>query len=187
MPLTFQVAIFMAVARYRMLRCMPTALFVRLLCSLLMVWLGVGAAAAQQPPPGPLPTPSPTMAEALKGLELARAAASKMGVALSCAVVDARGDLVALARMDNARFFTADVARGKAQVSAMFGQPSGNLAQFGTNPAFANLNLTAQGRLYPVQGAVPLMRGTQLFGGVGCSGGSGQQDEDAAKAAAAGF
>jgi hypothetical protein len=148
MPLTFQVAIFMAVARYRMLRCMPTALFARLLCSLLMVWLGVGAAAAQQPPPAPLPTPSPTMAEALKGL---------------------------------------DLARGKAQVSAMFGQPSGNLAQFGTNPAFANLNLTAQGRLYPVQGAVPLMRGTQLFGGVGCSGGSGQQDEDAAKAAAAGF
>jgi uncharacterized protein GlcG (DUF336 family) len=127
------------------------------------------------------------MAEAMKALDLARATAVKMNVGLSCAVVDVRGDLVALARMDNARFFTTDVARGKAQVSAMFGQPSGNLAQFGTNPAFANLNLTAQGRLYPVQGAVPITRGSQLLGAIGCSGGSGQQDEDAAKAGAAGF
>lgn len=141
---------------------------------------------AQQPAP-PLPLPAPTMAEAMKALDLARASATTLGVSLSCAVVDSRGDLVALARMDNARFFTADVARGKAQVSAMFGQPSGNLAQFGTNPAFANLNITAQGRLYPVQGAVPIVRGPQLIGAIGCSGGSGQQDEDAAKAGAAGF
>lgn len=141
---------------------------------------------AQQPAP-PLPLPAPTMAEAMKALETARAAASKMGVGLSCAVVDSRGDLVALARMDNARFFTADVARGKAQVSAIFGLPSGNLAQFGANPAFGNLNITAQGRLYPVQGAVPVMRNNQVLGAVGCSGGTGQQDEDAAKAAVAGF
>jgi uncharacterized protein GlcG (DUF336 family) len=127
------------------------------------------------------------MAEAMKALDRARAAATTLGVGLSCAVVDSRGDLVALARMDNARFFTTDVARGKAQVSAMFGQPSGNLAQFGTNPAFANLNITAQGRLYPVQGAVPVLRGTQLIGAIGCSGGSGQQDEEAAAAGAAGF
>jgi glc operon protein GlcG len=143
-------------------------------------------AAAQQPAP-PLPIPGPTMAEAMKALDLARAAAAKMNVGLSCAVVDSRGDLVALARMDNARFFTTDVARGKAQVSAMFGQPSGNLAQFGTNPAFANLNVTAQGRLYPVQGAVPITRNNQLLGAIGCSGGSGQQDEDAAKAGAGGL
>ena len=157
-------------------------------CAVLTV---VGAAtatglSAQQPAP-PLPLAAPTMAQAMKALDLARAAATKIGVGLSCAVVDSRGDLVALARMDNARFFTTDVARGKAQVSAMFGQPSGNLAQFGTNPAFANLNITAQGRLYPVQGAVPVLRGTQLIGAIGCSGGSGQQDEDAAKAGAAGF
>jgi uncharacterized protein GlcG (DUF336 family) len=169
-----------------MLRCMRTVTIARLLFGVTVLAFASGAAGAQQPAP-PLPVPSPTMAEALKALDLARAAASKMGVALSCAVVDARGDLVALARMDTARFFTTDVARGKAQVSAMFGQPSGNLAQFGTNPAFANLNITAQGRLYPVQGAVPVLRNNQVLGAVGCSGGSGQQDEDAAKAAAAGF
>jgi uncharacterized protein GlcG (DUF336 family) len=127
------------------------------------------------------------MAEALKALEAVRAAAAKLKVNLSCAVVDSRGDLVALTRMDGARFFTTDVARGKAQLSATFGQPSGNLAQFGQSPFFSNFNSAAQGRLYPVQGAVPIMRGTQVHGAIGCSGASAQQDEDAAKAGLAIF
>jgi len=140
----------------------------------------------QQPAP-PAPTPGPTMAEALKALEAARAAATKIGVNLSCAVVDSRGDLIALTRMDGARFFTTDIARGKAQVSAMFGQPSGNLAQFGASPFFANLNTAAQGRLYPIQGAVPISRGNQVIGAIGCSGASAQQDEDAAKTGLSAF
>jgi uncharacterized protein GlcG (DUF336 family) len=138
-------------------------------------------------PAPPAPTPGPTMAEALKALEAVRAAAAKLKVNLSCAVVDSRGDLVALTRMDGARFFTTDVARGKAQLSATFGQPSGNLAQFGQSPFFSNFNSAAQGRLYPVQGAVPIMRGTQVHGAIGCSGASAQQDEDAAKAGLAIF
>ncbi len=143
--------------------------------------------AAPAPPAVPAPTPGPTMAEAFKALEAARAAAGRIGVNLSCAVVDSRGDLVALARMDGARFYTTDIARGKAQVSAMFGQPSGNLAQFGASPFFANLNATAQGRLFPVQGAVPIVRNSQPLGGIGCSGATAQQDEDAAKAGLATF
>jgi uncharacterized protein GlcG (DUF336 family) len=127
------------------------------------------------------------MADALKALDMARAAAVKANLNLSCAVVDSRGDLVALTRMDGARFFTADVARGKAQLSAIFGQPSGNLAQFGATPAFSNFNTTAQGRLFPIQGAVPIMRNSQVNGAIGCSGGTSQQDEDAAKAGLAGF
>ena len=141
---------------------------------------------AQQPAP-PAPTPGPTMAEALKALEAARGAATKIGVTVSCAVVDSRGDLIALTRMDGARFYTTDIARGKAQVSAMFGQPSGNMVQFGASPYFANLNSAAQGRLYPIQGAVPISRANQIIGAIGCSGASSQQDEEAAKAGLASF
>lgn len=141
-----------------------------------------GRGQAPAAPAPPLPTPGPTMADALKALEAARAAAVKLGVNLSCAVVDARGDLVALTRMDGARFFTTDIARGKAQMSAMFGQPSGSLAQFGSQPFFQNLNTAAQGRLYPLQGAVPIVRNNQPAGAIGCSGASSQQDEEAAKA-----
>lgn len=137
--------------------------------------------------PAPAPTPGPTMTEALKALEAARAAAAKIGVSLSCAVVDSRGDLVALARMDNARFFTTDVARGKALASALFGQPSASLAQFGQSPMFQNFNTVAQGRLYPIQGALPIMRNNQPLGAIGCSGAASQQDEDAARAGLATF
>ena len=133
------------------------------------------------------PTPGPTMAEALRALEAARAAATKMGVSLSCAVVDSRGDLVALARMDGARFYTTDVARGKALASAFFGQPSASLASFGSSPMFQNFNTAAQGRLYPVQGALPISRNNQALGAMGCSGAASQQDEDAVRAALAAF
>jgi glc operon protein GlcG len=153
----------------------------------LIVAVVLGAQMGAQQPAPPLPTPGPSMAEALKALDMARAAATKANLTLSCAVVDSRGDLVALTRMDGARFFTTDVARGKAQLSAIFGQPSGNLAQFGTTPAFSNFNATAQGRLFPIQGAVPIMRNNQVSGAIGCSGGTSQQDEDAAKAGLAGF
>ena len=90
--------------------------------------------------------------------------------------------MVALQRMDGARFLTTDVARGKALVSAMFGQPSGNMTQLASSPWFQNLNTAAQCRLYPVQGGVPVVRNNQVLGAIACSGGTAQQDEDAAKA-----
>jgi uncharacterized protein GlcG (DUF336 family) len=152
----------------------------------MLVWMLPASLAARQAAP-PAPVAGPTMAEALKALEAARGAAATAGVKLSCAVVDARGDLIALTRMDGARFFNADIARGKAQVAAMFGQPSGTLGQFGASSFFANLNTTAQGRLYPMQGAVPISRGDQIIGGIGCSGAASKVDEDAAKAGLAAF
>ena len=71
----------------------------------------------------------PSLAEAKKALAATEEAAIEMGVGLSCAVVDSRGALVALARMDGARYFTADVAVGKARASAAFGAPSGELTR----------------------------------------------------------
>jgi uncharacterized protein GlcG (DUF336 family) len=144
-----------------------------------------GAPAAPAPPNAPIP--GPTYADAQKALTAAWASAEKINVKLSCAVVDSRGDLVALGRMDGARFQTTDVARGKALASAMFGQPSGALGAFANSPFFQNLNTTAQGRLYPIQGAVPIMKNNQVFGAVGCSGATSQQDEEAAKAGLATF
>jgi uncharacterized protein GlcG (DUF336 family) len=69
----------------------------------------------------------------------------------------------------------------------MFGQPSANMAQFGSSPLFQNFNTAAQGRLYPIQGAVPIPRNNQTLGAIGCSGASAQQDEEAAKAGLATF
>ncbi|MEE8147933.1 MAG: heme-binding protein, partial [Longimicrobiales bacterium] len=94
-----------------------------------------------------------------------------------------RGDLIALARMDGARFFTTDVARGKARMSALFRQPSGDLADFGNSPAFQSFNETLSGPLYPFQGALPIMRDGETIGAMGCSGAASQLDEDAVRSA----
>ena len=168
-------------------------------CALVLAVVAPGRTSAQQPaarppqPPAapaaapPAPVPGPTLSEALKAMDLARAAADKISVKLSCVVVDSRGDLVAVTRMDGARFYTTDVARGKALTSALFGQPSGNMAQFGSTPMFQNFNTAAQGRLYPIQGALPIQKANQTLGAMGCSGASAQQDEDAVRAALAAF
>jgi glc operon protein GlcG len=114
-------------------------------------------------------------------LAASQTAAAKMGVALTCAVVDVRGDLVALARMDGVAFLTADVARGKAITSALFGQPSGGLPpQMG--PILQSLGSIARTDILPIQGALPIVRNGQTLGAIGCSGASSQQDEDAARA-----
>jgi uncharacterized protein GlcG (DUF336 family) len=148
----------------------------------LVTALAAGSVAAQQRG-APTPPPGPTMEQALSALDVARDAADAAGVKLSCAVVDSRGDLVALARMDGARFYTTDVARGKAALSAVFGQPSGSLGTFASSPAFQNFNEAAQTPLYPFQGALPITRAGETVGAMGCSGASSQQDEDAVSAA----
>lgn len=136
---------------------------------------------AQQPAQAPVN--GPILAEAKKMLAAAEAFATKSGTALSCVVVDARGALIAMERMDNAIYFTPDIARAKALSSAAFGAPSGNLAQLGST----GVGAVVPGTLLFVQGAMPLVRNNQRFGAIGCSGGTGQQDEDGAKAGAAAF
>jgi uncharacterized protein GlcG (DUF336 family) len=127
--------------------------------------------------------PSISLADAKKMLAAAEAAAAKVPVALSCTVVDARADLVAMARMDGARYFTVNVSHGKARASAAFGGPSGGLTQL----AGSGIGGAVGDPVFFLQGAVPLMKNKQLAGAIGCSGGTGQQDEDAAKAGAAAF
>jgi len=144
-------------------------------------------APAPTPPARPASIPRPTLAQSLKALEAAVANASSNKVALGCAVVDVRGDLVALTRMDDAGFLTASIAQGKALASALFGRPSGEFGAMAASPFFASLNASMQNRLIPAQGAVPILHEGRVIGAVGCSGGAPAQDEMAAKAAAATF
>ena len=121
----------------------------------------------------------PSLAEAQQALAATEAAANEMGVALTCAVVDSRGALVALARMDSASYITADVAVGKARASAAFRAPSGALARVGL---LGVADVIEGGPMLFVQGAVPILKEGQSMGAIGCSGASAQQDEDAANA-----
>ena len=148
---------------------------------------GAAPAAPAAPAPPNAPVPGPTFAEAQKALSSSWAAADKMSVKVSCAIVDSRGDLIALGRMDGARFLTTDVARGKALTSAIYGQPSAALTARGTNPATQAFNEATVGRLRFIQGAVPIIRGGFVVGAVGASGASAQQDEQIATAGRGGL
>ena len=141
--------------------------------------VGVSAQGAGAQAPAPRPAP-PTLAEAMRMLDGARAAATKMGVGVACAVVDGRGDLVALVRMDGVSFIGAETARAKAVTSALIGQPSGSLAQMA--PLLSSAAAVARVDMLAVQGALPIMRNNQPAGAIGCGGATSQQDEDAARA-----
>lgn len=124
----------------------------------------------------------PSLANAQAALAAAEEAAKGMGVNLTCAVVDARGTLVALARMDGASYFTADVAAGKARASAAFRAPSGELGRISE---LGLADVIEGGPMLFLQGAVPILNDGQSMGALGCSGASAQQDEDAANAGVA--
>ena len=119
--------------------------------------------------------------DALDLLAAARTAADTIGVPMTFAVMDAGGHLLALSRMDGAPWVTADVAQGKAWTSAAYGVTSAaQKEKMVQMPVFATAITTmTHGRFTPQTGAVPLYRDGVLLGGLGGSGGTGEQDEAA--------
>ena len=126
-----------------------------------------------------------TLGEAEKILAAAKAKVLEMGAPMGVSVVDPRGDLIAMFRVDGARWRTAPVSRGKAAASAAFGRPSGELTESAQAPVFRALMAMEGGHMIPGQGAVPVYRNGELIGAVGGSGGTAQQDEDASRAGVA--
>jgi glc operon protein GlcG len=123
-----------------------------------------------------------TLAEAERILQAAKAAALEMGVKMGISVVDPRGDLICMVRLDGAPWRTPIVSQGKAQASACFGLPSGELTDRSMTPVMRAMMHFEGGRFIPGQGALPIIRNGELIGAIGCSGGTSQQDEDVARA-----
>ncbi|MFQ6028854.1 MAG: heme-binding protein, partial [Dehalococcoidia bacterium] len=126
--------------------------------------------------------PEMTLADAEKALAAAKAKAMEMGVKLSISVVDARGDLKCMVRMDGAPWRTPYVSRGKARASACWGLPSDDLTDRAMQPVFRAVMEVERGEFIPGQGALPIVRNGELIGAIGGSGGTSQEDEDAARA-----
>ncbi len=124
-----------------------------------------------------------TIDEALALIGATSDAAAAKNLHLSIAVVDGRGDLIAMARMADARPTTADTAIGKAMLSAMTGRPSAAMTGRGNTALYRNLNDRTGGRLRFFQGALPIVRDGFTVGALGSSGASSQADEDAVRAA----
>ena len=129
--------------------------------------------------------PRITLDVALRLIDAAQKEAASKDLRLSFAVVDARGDLVALARMPGAGAGTPDTAIGKAMLSAIHGAPSAALVQRSTSPVTQSINEASGGRLRFFQGALPIVKDGFQIGSIAASGATSQQDEDAVRVALA--
>ena len=128
-----------------------------------------------------------TLAEAQRAIDAAIAKADELGIKLGIAVVDKHAQVVAVARMDDARFdFLVDAAIGKAMATALWnGQPSGALQERANVPIFEAVKDMYGRRVIYQQGAVAIKRGDEVIGAIGTGGAASQQDEDVAAAGAA--
>ena len=164
-----------------------------ILCAAL---LGVSPARAQQSAPSnPLDTVPEKMPFDIPygtpiSLERAEAAivaavaeAKKRDWKLNVAVVDSGGNLVAFQRMDGAQLASIQVSEHKARAAANYRRET---KAFENGIQLNNLNyiLTLDG-VIASRGGIPLVVGGKLVGAIGCSGGTGSQDEVACKAGAA--
>jgi uncharacterized protein GlcG (DUF336 family) len=66
-----------------------------------------------------------------------------------------------------------------------FARPSGELAERADTPIIRGIGAAEGGHMIPSQGAVPIMRNGVAEGACGVGGGTGQQDEDCARAGVA--
>jgi glc operon protein GlcG len=154
--------------------------------------LATGTAYAQQQPAAPaaapdlnavpdkMPFATPygtpvTMERAQAAIQAAVAEANKRGWALNITVVDPNGDLVTFARMDGAQLASIAISQHKARTAARYRRPThafeDAVQKFGFNYILTLDDVIAS------RGGIPLVEGGKLIGAIGCSGGTGSQDE----------
>lgn len=161
--------------------------------------LGSPVVPAQQPaPPAPAPnldaipdklpfnTPygAPIGAQSARALiDAAVAEATRRGWAFNVAVVDSGANLVAFLRMDGAQLASISIAEHKARTAVKFRRSTrifeDNVQKYGNNYLLSLDDVVAS------RGGIPLVENGKIIGAIGCSGGTGSQDETICTAGAA--
>src|SRR5882672_3147018 len=151
-------------------------------------------AAAQQPPaanpmdvvpdkmPNDIPYGTPISLErADAALAAAVAEAKKRGWKLICAVVDSGAHLVSFKRMDGAQLASIAIAEHKARAAAKFRRET---KVFEGGIQGGNTYLLTLDDVIGSRGGVLIMDSGRIIGAIGCSGGTGSQDEVVCRAGA---
>ncbi len=134
--------------------------------------------------PFDVPYGPPISLERAQGLvNAAVAEAKKRDWKMNVAVVDSGGNLVAFARMDGAQLASVEISQHKARASAVYRRETKAFEE-GIQKAGFNYLITLDG-VIASRGGIPLVEGGRLVGAIGCSGGTGSQDEVVCKAGAA--
>jgi glc operon protein GlcG len=115
--------------------------------------------------------------------QAAVAEAARRGWQLNVAVVDSGANLVTFVRMDGAQLASIAISEHKARVAVKYRRPTRAFEDAVQKSGF-NYALTLDD-IIASRGGIPLIEDGKIIGAVGCSGGTGSQDEAACAAAAA--
>jgi glc operon protein GlcG len=111
------------------------------------------------------------------------AEARKRDWKMNVAVVDSGGNLVAFQRMDGAQLASIQISEHKARAAAIYRRET-VIFENGIQRSDFKYLMTLDG-VIGSRGGIPLVEGGKLIGAIGCSGGTGSQDEVTCKAGAA--
>ena len=129
-----------------------------------------------------------TLEDARLVISAAEKKALEIGQPMNIAVVDGVGNLVAHVRMDGAWIGSIDISIKKAYTSRAFDLATKDLAeQSQSGGQFFGIHPSNNGKIMIFAGGIPLYSEGQVVGGIGVSGGSGEQDHAVAEAGAALF
>jgi len=125
-----------------------------------------------------------TLELAEKAAKAALAKAKALGTPMTVTVVDESGRLVVTLRGNGTPFFSTETSRTKAVTSANFRATTKDLVdQVNTEPTFWNtISSVIPGQILIAMGGVPLRKGGRVIGGIGCGGGTAEQDHECAVA-----
>ena len=127
--------------------------------------------------------PPVTLQRAQAAIQAAEAEAAKRRWPLNIAVVDSGANLVAFARMDGAMLGSIEISQHKARTAAKFRRPTKAFEE--AIQKSGNVYVTTLDDVVASRGGLPLVEDGKIVGAIGCSGGSGSQDEIACMAGAA--
>jgi glc operon protein GlcG len=149
----------------------------------------ISTALGQQPsppasggPPSALPFGMPvTLGQAMKAADAAVAQAGKTNSKLAIAIVEPSGELVYFRKMDGAPYSATQLAQDKAITAARFRRPS---RAFQDQIARGNQYFLTFG-VIAAPGGLVLEADGKIVGAIGVSGGTGDEDEEVARAGVA--
>ncbi|HYY62554.1 MAG TPA: heme-binding protein [Burkholderiales bacterium] len=166
----------------------------RLLFAAIAATLAVGVSAQQPAQPNPrdavpdkmpndIPYGTPiSLDRAQAAINAAVAESKKRGWKLNIAVYDSGANLVAFARMDGAQIGSIQIAEHKARAAVKYRRET---KAFESGVQEGNLHyLLTLDDVIASRGGIPIIDNGQMVGAVGCSGGTGSQDEVVCKAGA---
>lgn len=104
---------------------------------------------------------------------------------LICAVFDSGANLVSFKRMDGAQLASIDIAKHKARTAVKYRRET-KAFESGVQEGGMTYLLTLDD-VIASRGGILLIEGGKIAGAIGCSGGTGSQDEVVAKAGVAAF